>query len=83
VIGADTVLTIPAGWQRFVSASREEVKRRIYELATPDVLAELSDRVGKSRRVCEQRGFTASCDELIRSVARTTGLGCPRPGPTL
>jgi len=74
-IGADAVLTIPAGWQRFVNASQGEVKRRIDEPAPPDVLAALSDRVAEFRRVYEPDGLTVGeFDEHGAAVRELRGL---------
>ena len=62
-IGGDVILTIPSKWQKLFNGSAVEIKERINDPVSPEIIEELYDRVPDFRKAYDEDGMTA--DEFV------------------
>ncbi len=70
-IGADAILTIPAGWQKLFNSSQVEVRERMQIPVKPEIVTELSDRIPDFRKAYEPDGMTVTEFDTYGATVRT------------
>jgi len=70
-IGGDVILTIPSKWQKLFNSSAVEVKERINDPVSPEIIEELYDRVPDFRKAYDEDGMTADEFDTFGATVRT------------
>jgi transaldolase len=71
LIGADAILTIPAGWQKLFNASAVEVKERMDDPVDPAIVSELYERIPDFRKAYDVDGMTPAEFDTYGATVRT------------
>jgi transaldolase len=70
-IGGDVILTIPSKWQKLFNSSAVEVKERIDDPVSPEIIEELYDRVPDFRKAFDEDGMTVEEFDTYGATVRT------------
>ena len=70
-IGGDVILTIPSKWQKLFNSSAVEVKERIDDPVSPEIIEELYDRVPDFRKAYDEDGMTIEEFDSYGATVRT------------
>ena len=71
LIGGDIVLTIPSKWQKLFNGSAVEVKERINDPVSPEIIEELYERVPDFRKAYDEDGMTVDEFDTFGATVRT------------